>query len=714
MADRYDVKEAYKQSQAKQSVERGTKIQMVYRKMQELDTLKSELDSAFVKKKVDETDAQFNTRVLKPIKDKIAKAKKELNTEHSKVLKSNDKQLVQEYKETLADDNELSSATNYKPSTVKTTKPMAKDKKEPKGVEQRLKYIRENYQDLEAELNFLEAEDPNSKEYKTKKAEFDNALMYYVFNTQKQKEEKFEKDLADAKAKKDWGNASKILAQKKAFDNSKIDFSKTQKKLEVDEGFRYSTKEFDQPFERTGDTEFDIDMEDLRDQFDYEMETAQQDPSTITLTDEEVQAGQNATAGTTNTQTTSKEDAAKSQAQETTSTNTNIDDAGVLGDEEKDYKFELNKAKKELDDFYAFEREQDEFEFDYAPDSQSDTNVFENLIDAGRGVVGMIGAMKDVPEYQRGEMFQQAMDEATRMRDMGLSADELAYRERQQEEAYGYDIKNIRRLAGGSAGVALGNLGRAQQQLYGAKSQTAAIDEATRRQNRMNFQQMSLRDEAVNRQIFQDKLRQVEMDKQAGAGLVADALANIKERADFNRQYGKGSIYYQYAKDRSKDIQQQQFYREQGQKNRMFQMEQELKGNVEKAQSDYDKKFSITGDNTQEVINNTKQQEAKNKATTTATTPTQKRSIFKSNVKKDEKGNLYTEITDRKEIPIKPATKEKPDTRSLTSKNIDTKLDELTKQMDETDDIDLAMELDSKINQLKEMRRKGKGIPPNF
>ena len=142
-------------------------------------------------------------------------------------------------------------------------------------------------------------------------------------------------------------------------------------------------------------------------------------------------------------------------------------------------------------------------------------------------------------------MFSTAMDEAEGRRNMGLTDTERGYRERQAETGYHYDIKNIRRLAGGSSGVALGNLGRAQTQLQGQYGQIAVADEEARRTNRANFQGMALKDEGINRQIFEDELKQVRANKMAGAGLVQDAVANMKERADFNKMYGKGSVYYE-------------------------------------------------------------------------------------------------------------------------------------------------------------------------
>jgi hypothetical protein len=225
-------------------------------------------------------------------------------------------------------------------------------------------------------------------------------------------------------------------------------------------------------------------------------------------------------------------------------------------------------------------------------------------MDAGRGIMGMIGANEEIPQYERGSMFNQAMGDAAQMRNEGLSADELAYRERQGEEAFGYDVKNIRRLAGGSGGVALANLGRATGQLYDNKSRTAAEDEGARRMNRQNFQQMALQDENINRRIFEDDLRQAEMTKQAGGQLVQDALGNIQDRADYNKQYGKDSVYYQYMKDKTLDTRHSRFDRENANQRRVSMLKKQTTDDLNKLIKQRDEKQSITANSTFDTVEN--------------------------------------------------------------------------------------------------------------
>jgi len=256
------------------------------------------------------------------------------------------------------------------------------------------------------------------------------------------------------------------------------------------------------------------------------------------------------------------------------------------------YKADLEKAQADLDALNAPTRERAPFE--YAPDNQSDQDVLGSLIDVGRGVAGMIDANKEVPKYERGSMWQTAMGEAEARRNEGLTAQERDYRNQQSETAYAYNVKNIRRGVGGSAGAYLGNIQSAAGDLYSQYGQTAAIDEGLRRQSRANFQQMAGADEGINRQIFQDDLAQVMATKEAGAGLVQDAIANISDRRDYQKQYGKDSPWYRYQRDISEEAYNAREDRLDANQERIGQNKRQAQYNLNKAQDAYDKSQSLT------------------------------------------------------------------------------------------------------------------------
>ncbi len=192
---------------------------------------------------------------------------------------------------------------------------------------------------------------------------------------------------------------------------------------------------------------------------------------------------------------------------------------------------------------------------EFTPDLSSLENKdkYGNLIsmaaDLGTGYMGLKGAMEEVPEYQKGEMFNAYTDEAYRQRNMGLSSEEMGLRKQLAERGFGYDVKNIRRLSGGSAGVALGNLGRASGTLQNRYAQMAAEDSATRRLNQQRFDRAALSDENFNRRKFEDSFKTTMLNKEMGAQLVRDKIKNMNERADYEKQFGEGSMYNELSKE---------------------------------------------------------------------------------------------------------------------------------------------------------------------
>lgn len=218
--------------------------------------------------------------------------------------------------------------------------------------------------------------------------------------------------------------------------------------------------------------------------------------------------------------------------------------------------------------------------FEYESQTQWNNDLAGTIADASRGIVGMIGASEPLPKYSRSEMFKTSMGELTDRRNMGLSDDEIGFAKQMAERGYGYDVKNIRRMAGGSAGVALGNLGRAQGQLYDRYGQLAARDEAVRRQNRADFNRGALQEERVNRMIFEDDLRQAERSKAAAAQLTSESMQNIRDRNQYNRVFGPGSQMYQYMEDVLRDKESSIFYREQANADRELEAKQELERKI--------------------------------------------------------------------------------------------------------------------------------------
>jgi hypothetical protein len=236
------------------------------------------------------------------------------------------------------------------------------------------------------------------------------------------------------------------------------------------------------------------------------------------------------------------------------------------------------------------------FDDSYAPDDRIGTDIAGYISDMGRGVLGMVGASEDIPRYTPSRIFSTMVQEAEQRRDMGLSPEELGLRKQLAERGYGYDVKNIKRLAGGSAGVALGNFGRATDQLYTQYSGIAADDEAVRRQNRQLFNRAALSAETVNRQIFDDELKQAMLNKEAASGLVSDALSNIRDRRDYEKAYGKGSDIYEYRKELTLSQRQNRQMLDEANRRRSLEMENELRNTLAEDRALLNNYDSLNGD----------------------------------------------------------------------------------------------------------------------
>tara|TARA_R100000742_G_C4279640_1_gene104910 strand:+ start:4753 stop:7404 length:2652 start_codon:yes stop_codon:yes gene_type:complete len=257
---------------------------------------------------------------------------------------------------------------------------------------------------------------------------------------------------------------------------------------------------------------------------------------------------------------TGTSDTSKIVNQEITIDNTKQPDPNDMAETDVDYDTEgddyidkdyLNEQLAEIDKQLNNAKKLEEFTPDLSMLDSGDKygNLIATAGDIGMGMIGLKGAMEEVPEYQKGAMFNAYTDEAYRQRNMGLTGKEMGLRKQLAERGFGYDVKNIRRLSGGSSGVALGNLGRAAGTLQNRYAQIAAEDSGVRRMNQQRFDRAASADETLNRRKFEDSFKVAMLNKEMGAQLVRDKMKNIHERSMFEKQYGKGSIYDELSRE---------------------------------------------------------------------------------------------------------------------------------------------------------------------
>ena len=163
--------------------------------------------------------------------------------------------------------------------------------------------------------------------------------------------------------------------------------------------------------------------------------------------------------------------------------------------------------------------------------------------DAGRMVTGFAGMQEDLPEYKPSAEMLESIADARRQKEIGLSAEEEVYMSQGADRAYASDVSNIRRLSGGSAGTALANLGSASSRYFDNMAGIAATDQQVRRQAERRFDERAGQAENIKRLQHAEKRDLAERNIAAASGLMGDAIENMRERRDFEKQYGAGSAH---------------------------------------------------------------------------------------------------------------------------------------------------------------------------
>ena len=187
--------------------------------------------------------------------------------------------------------------------------------------------------------------------------------------------------------------------------------------------------------------------------------------------------------------------------------------------------------------------------------------------DIARGVLGFNAANKPLPTFTKPEAWNQYVNRLHGLSETGLTGNEMTAAQRGIDQTYAYDVDNIRNLSGGNSGQALGNLGRAASSHYGALTNLAALNDEARARNLGQYGQVLGEDVNLNRMIFGDKYNETMQTKLAGGQLANDAIKNIGERVQTDKEYGPSSYYDQInqlnlqgAKDTNANTKQMQQY----------------------------------------------------------------------------------------------------------------------------------------------------------
>jgi len=172
--------------------------------------------------------------------------------------------------------------------------------------------------------------------------------------------------------------------------------------------------------------------------------------------------------------------------------------------------------------------------------------VSEYLPDIFKAALGLAGANEKLPEFKTPQYFTDYENRLKEQSTQGLTDAEYAQSMRSADRGYAYDVNNISNFAGGRPGVALANLGRAANTLQNSYGNINVADAQMQRQNLQQYGGVVNTRLGLDQNNFNQKFQVAAQNKMAGAQLAADAFANISNRYDFNKAYGKGSAYAKY------------------------------------------------------------------------------------------------------------------------------------------------------------------------
>ena len=249
----------------------------------------------------------------------------------------------------------------------------------------------------------------------------------------------------------------------------------------------------------------------------------------------------------------------------------------VAGFVDQDYIDSQNSLDQETIDFI---KNQKEVTSEIPEEEEEDYDaILGTMADIGKGVIGLAGATEELPDYNTGQMYNEYADDARRMKNEGLSAEEENYMVNKAKTGFEFGMKQYRGAGSSSALLGASNQAQILQDSFG---KIAAIDQGVRRDNRKEFARAALTDENIQRKKFEDEYNEIANNKKEGAALARDSYNNASERVQFEKQYGKGSQYQTYMNEQISSMRQNREYAKKSRENTDQQAITKLQKDIDK------------------------------------------------------------------------------------------------------------------------------------
>lgn len=172
-------------------------------------------------------------------------------------------------------------------------------------------------------------------------------------------------------------------------------------------------------------------------------------------------------------------------------------------------------------------------------------------------MTGMYAAYKSatepVPEQRKSQQWQDYMATMKQRAQSGIDPETQTLFQRQAERTYASDVSSIGRMAT-SAQSALGALGQASRRKYAADMQMGAQDAQLREQHFGEYAKAVGVDENMTQQMWERNVyNEASRKRDLKAGLIGQAVKNVRDDIMYNQQYGDGSMYAQLMQESIKE-----------------------------------------------------------------------------------------------------------------------------------------------------------------
>jgi hypothetical protein len=175
--------------------------------------------------------------------------------------------------------------------------------------------------------------------------------------------------------------------------------------------------------------------------------------------------------------------------------------------------------------------------------------VFDTLggMDRVAQLTGMAAAYKSatapLPQQTKSEAWNRHMDVIKARQNYGLSAEAKSLYQRQSERTYHMQVRQVGQYAT-SGQAALGAMGAAAVSKYDQDLKLGLADEQARERHLADYGSALARDESMTQTMWERNVYDpAARDRDLKAGLIGQAVKNVRDDAQFEKEYGKGSAY---------------------------------------------------------------------------------------------------------------------------------------------------------------------------